>query len=75
MDPGFFANPDPVFKSPDPDPFINKLMETFFSRIRIRIFGRSGSGLRKKKSDPDPGKKAGSETLPKTKVTLTFGLT
>ena len=60
MDPGFFANPDPVFKSPDPDPFINKLMETFFSRIRIRIFGRSGSGLRKKnlirirEKKPDP---------------------
>ena len=26
MDPGFFADPDPDFKSPDPDPSINKLM-------------------------------------------------
>ena len=31
------------------------LLQFFFSRIRIRIFGRFGSGLRKK-SDPDPGK-------------------
>ena len=26
MNPGFFADPDPGFKSPDPDPSINKLM-------------------------------------------------
>ena len=26
MDPGFFADLDPGFKSPDPDPSINKLM-------------------------------------------------
>ena len=26
MDPGFFADPDLGFKSPDPDPFMNKLI-------------------------------------------------
>ena len=26
MDPGFFAEPDPDFKNPDPDPSVNKLM-------------------------------------------------
>ena len=26
MDPVFLADPDPGFKSPDPDPSINKLM-------------------------------------------------
>ena len=28
MDPGFFADPDPGFKSLDPDPSSNKLMES-----------------------------------------------
>ena len=53
LDPGFFADPDPGFKSPDPLIFFyfNSSFRTFFSRIRIfsdriRIFGRSG--LRKK---------------------------
>ena len=27
-DPGFFADPDPDFKNPDPDPYINKLMRS-----------------------------------------------
>ena len=27
MDPCFFADPDPGFKSPDPDPSINKLID------------------------------------------------
>ena len=26
MDPGFFADPDPGYKSPDPDPSISKLI-------------------------------------------------
>ena len=26
MDQGFFVDPDPDFKNPDSDPFINKLM-------------------------------------------------
>ena len=36
---------------------------TFFSLIRIRIFGRSGSGLRKKVWSGSGKKKPGSETL------------
>ena len=28
MDPGFFADPDPGFKSPDPDPSIKKFIRS-----------------------------------------------
>ena len=41
----------------------------FFSRIRIRIFGRSGTGLRKKSLIRIRKKKPGSKTL--VQLTLT----
>ena len=39
--------------------------------VWIRIFGRSGSGI-KKKADPDPGKKTGSETLVLSLTTVSY---
>ena len=63
MDLVFFADPDPKLKTRIRIcPLTNQwdlndvVAQVFDFPDRIRIFGRSGSGLRKKKFDPDPEK-------------------